>query len=267
MTRRETGAQRRGTKRKKHSNKISLGLLAGLTACMLILAYAVSNGQAASPSSSVVQQSTTTIAAPPAQSISVLIPPTVGPYDEEGIPLLVNPDNMLPEGYEPPLGDIGGGYTLHTMAVEPFKAMQAAAREDGINLFPVSGYRTHEHQTRNYQNSIQRYINQGYSEEESIELTRRYYAIPGASEHEAGLAVDVNSLETSFEQTKEFEWLQQNCVRFGFIMRYAEDTTDITQIYYEPWHYRYVGTNHAQLIAELDVTLEEYVQMLEEQMG
>ena len=73
------------------------------------------------------------------------------------------------------------------------------------------------------------------------------------------------SFDDSFENTPAFAWLQENCVRFGFIMRYAADTFDITHINYEPWHYRYVGANHAEAIEEKDITLEEYIAL--HQMG
>lgn len=238
-----------------------MAVLAGLI--VLVIAGGIFLAESPSSSTAPPPQSSTSMAS----SISVVIPPTVGPYDEEGVPMLINKWNMLPEGYSPPLADAGNGQQLHTSAVEPFKAMQAAAKEDGITLTPISGYRTHQRQTNNYNSSIQRYLNQGYSQEEAEELTQRYYAIPGASEHEAGLAMDINSLETSFDQTKEFQWLQENCFKFGFILRYAEDTTDITGIYYEPWHYRYVGTNHAKLITEMGITLEEYVELLSSQQG
>ena len=91
-------------------------------------------------------------------------------------------------------------------------------------------------------------------------MTAQYIAVPGTSEHSLGLAVDLNSLEESFEQTAQFKWLIEHCAEYGFILRYPKDKEDITGISYEPWHYRYVGEDHAAKIMEQGLCLEEYVQ-------
>ena len=85
-------------------------------------------------------------------------------------------------------------------------------------------------------------------------------ARPGTSEHNLGLAVDFNSVEQSFENTKAFKWLKKNCTDYGFILRYSESKLDITGVIYEPWHYRYVGRDNAKKIAASGLTLEEYIQ-------
>ena len=111
------------------------------------------------------------------------------------------------------------------------------------------------------------------SEEEAIRLTRQYYTEPGHSEHHSGLAFDiitveyqrdVYSLTEQFAETDAYRWLTEHCAEYGFILRYPEGKTDITQINYEPWHYRYVGKEHAQYIMEHNLTFEEYIELLRE---
>lgn len=124
------------------------------------------------------------------------------------------------------------------------------AKKDGINLKGVSGYRS-------------------YSTQQSIYKSRqgsKYVALPGASEHQTGYAIDIlsksySSLTVGFEDTKEFKWLSQNCYKYGFILRYTKDKEDITGIPYEPWHYRYVGDSVvAEEIMTKGLSLEEYVE-------
>lgn len=184
------------------------------------------------------------------------------PYDEEDMPDLFNFENPIPAGYEYDLIEVGSGQQMQRQAGEAFKDMYRAAKEEGIELTPVSGYRTHERQKNNYNASIQRYLDQGLSQDAAVSRTQQYYAIPGTSEHEAGVAMDIGWIEDSFETSAAFEWLQKNAETYGFIMRYASDTYDITRINYEPWHYRYVGANHAEKINELGITLEEYHELM-----
>jgi len=185
-----------------------------------------------------------------------------GPFFEPDMPILVNRDNFIPDGHDPDLVPIGDGHYLGRRAAEAWYAMRAAAEGDGISLWAVSAYRSHERQTYNFNNSVQRHIDAGRSPDEAHALTAAYIAIPGTSEHTLGLAVDINSLEVSFENTPEFRWLQENSAEFGFIMRYAREKTEITRINYEPWHFRYVGSNHAAMMLEKDLALEEYLLLM-----
>lgn len=268
------GRQQPTRRRKKNNAVVSLGILAALIVVLLLVALFVPGMLGGDISSSLpVSSASVSVSvapvssAPPVSAVSVYTPPAVGDYIEEGIPLLVRADRPLPADYEETLvlGSIGS-YQMEESAATAFLAMQAAALADGISLYPVSGYRSNAKQTTNYNNALQNYLAQGYSQDEAERLTQRYYAIPGSSEHEAGLAVDVNSLETTFENTREFAWLQENCATYGFVMRYHKDKTEETGgIAYEPWHYRYVGTNHAKAMQDLDMTLDAYVPMLEEQ--
>ena len=140
-----------------------------------------------------------------------------------------------------------------------YNEMYKAAYEDGIHLVPISGYRSVERQTRNFERKINYYIDQGYSKVEATQEAATIILPPGTSEHNAGLAMDICSLEQNFEDTKEFEWLCENAADYGFILRYPEDKQDITKIIYEPWHWRYVGVEAAKEMKASGECLEEYL--------
>ncbi|MEG0854109.1 MAG: M15 family metallopeptidase [Angelakisella sp.] len=171
----------------------------------------------------------------------------------------MNPTNKIPEGYKPDVVEMGNGYSFDRKGTEAYNAMAKAAKADGISLWVVSAYRSHEKQTTNFNNKIKEFQGMGYTATEAYAATAKLIAVPGTSEHSLGLALDLNSLETSFENTKTFEWLYKNCADYGFILRYPKDKTHITEISYEPWHYRYVGVDHAKIIMEKGICLEEYL--------
>lgn len=138
---------------------------------------------------------------------------------------------------------------------EYLEGMFEAAKNDGINLIVVSGYRSYGYQKLLFDESAR--IN-------GLEHAKKYVAVPGYSEHHTGLAVDVISetytmLDEGFENTKEFTWLQNNMSEYGFILRYPKGKEDITGYNYEPWHLRYVGEDIAEDIEMTGVTLEEYI--------
>lgn len=188
---------------------------------------------------------------------------------------LVNPDNSITTSYINSIerSKIDTNYVvsatketclyLDSRIVKYFEDMCKAAKEDGITLVSVSAYRSYSYQQGLYNNRVTRCQNEdGLSLEAAKKKAATIVAVPGTSEHHLGLAVDINSVETSFEDTKEFRWLQENAEKFGFVMRYPEDKQDITKIIYEPWHYRYVGVEHAKAMNDLDMCLEEYVEYL-----
>lgn len=175
--------------------------------------------------------------------------------------ILLNRYYRLPDGYEPKLAEAvkGSGVKLDHRVAPYYQAMYDAALNDGITLTPVSGYRSYARQKRNFENRIALYESKGYSKAEAAVKTSEVILLPGTSEHNAGLAMDICSLEVSFENTKEFAWLQAHAHEYGFIMRYPKDKTDITKITYEPWHYRYVGTEIAAELKSSGMVLEEYL--------
>lgn len=177
--------------------------------------------------------------------------------------ILVNRDYILPDGYVPELApcitDDPDSLKLDSRVAPYYNEMYLAAKADGIELTPVSGYRSVERQTNNFERKIQKYIDEGYSKTEATQMAATIILPPGTSEHNAGLAMDICSLYESFENTKEFKWLNENAADYGFILRYPEDKQDITKIIYEPWHWRYVGVDAAKEMKASGQCLEEYL--------
>ena len=177
--------------------------------------------------------------------------------------ILVNRDYILPDGYKPELENaVEGGYDdvyLDERVAPYYNEMYKAAYEDGIHLVPISGYRSVTRQKNNFERKINYYMDQGYDKVEATQKAATVILPPGTSEHNAGLAMDICSLEQDFEDTKEFEWLCENAADYGFILRYPEDKQDITRIIYEPWHWRYVGVEAAQEMKASGECLEEYL--------
>ena len=159
---------------------------------------------------------------------------------------------------------LSDGRRVDSRCYEAFEEMMAACRDAGYAPFLCSAYRTQETQQSLYDNKVQRLMNSGMGEEEAKVEAAKAVAIPGTSEHQLGLAVDIvdanmQDLTDEQENTETQKWLMANSWRYGFIHRYPNDKTDITGIIYEPWHYRYVGKAAAQDIFNRDITLEEYV--------
>lgn len=152
--------------------------------------------------------------------------------------------------------------------LEPLQEMIASAKEDGLELFVDSAYRSVEYQREIMDKNIKRHLEKGYSEEAARLMAQDYVSIPGHSEHHTGLAVDIITpsyqvLDTGYAKTEAAIWLKEHAADFGFILRYPKDKTDITGISYEPWHYRYVGKEHSRYIMNNNLCLEEYLQMSE----
>lgn len=186
--------------------------------------------------------------------------------------ILVNPWNSVPYDYEPDLVRLDADFGVEGSRVDRSCYTDLIAMISDCNLncpqvIVLSSYRTHQQQTNNYNNKVQFYVNQGYSQEEAEREAAKVIAIPGTSEHQLGLAVDIIdtrdwSLEENQADLPAQQWLMENCWRYGFILRYPKDKTHITGIIYEPWHYRYVGRAVAAELHESGLTLEEYIQTL-----
>ncbi|MDD6275552.1 MAG: M15 family metallopeptidase [Clostridia bacterium] len=176
---------------------------------------------------------------------------------------IVNGKYALPEGYKPTLAEAvkGSGVQLDYRVAPYYQAMYDAAKKDGITLTPISGYRSYERQKNNFENRIKQYMNEGMDKTEATKKAAEIIMIPGSSEHNAGLAMDICSLSESFENTDEFAWLNEHAADYGFILRYpkAAEKREITGVTYEPWHYRYVGVEAAKDIKSRGITLEEYL--------
>ncbi len=177
--------------------------------------------------------------------------------------LLVNRDYILPDDFEvelaPCITDDPDSLKLDYRVAPHYNEMYLAALEDGIELVPVSGYRSVERQQRNFENKIDKYLGQGYGKIEATQMAAKIILPPGTSEHNAGLAMDICSLEQDFEETEEFRWLSENAADYGFVLRYPEDKQDVTKIIYEPWHWRYVGVETAKAMKSSGQCFEEYL--------
>ena len=177
---------------------------------------------------------------------------------------LVNFENTIPEDWKVDLVQLNNGQSVDRRIYDDLIAMLQAAKSEGLNPLICSSYRTNEKQEQLYQNKVSEYLSQGYSKVEASDKAAFWVARPGTSEHQLGLAVDIVStknqrLDRSQENTVEQQWLIQNSWKYGFVLRYPTNKNSITGVGYEPWHYRYVGKEHAKKINELGVCLEEYV--------
>ena len=185
---------------------------------------------------------TVTSAQNPDVSASVDVTVTSGPQLTyiSGI-LIANKTYALPADYAP---------GVNSEAESAFYEMQADAAELGLNLYISSGYRSYDYQAGLYQ----RYVDRSGKAEAD-----RYSARPGHSEHQTGLAFDLNTISDEFKDTDEGKWVAENCHKYGFIIRYPEDKESITGYMYEPWHIRYLGVDTATSVYESGLCLEEYL--------
>lgn len=180
---------------------------------------------------------------------------------------LVNYKNKIPDDWQVSLISLSETQSIDQRAYQALQDMISDAKVLGLNIIVCSSYRTYEKQKELFVNKVSQYLNNGYSYNEAQELASEWVAKPNTSEHQLGLAVDLVSqanqrLDNSQEKTAEQKWLMKNCYKYGFILRYPLDKSDITKIGYEPWHYRYVGKEHAKKIMEMNVCLEEYIDHL-----
>ncbi len=182
--------------------------------------------------------------------------------------ILVNPWHLLPENYEAELENVEYGHRMDVCAAEHLRDMLADCRGAGYAPLVCSSYRERSKQESLFANDVRRFMYRGYTEEEAIEETARNVAVPGSSEHEAGLAADIvyagrQVLDESQELNETQQWLIEHCWEYGFILRYPRDKQEITGITYEPWHYRYVGMEAAEEIMSRGICLEEYLGVID----
>ena len=174
--------------------------------------------------------------------------------DDSWMLMLVNRWNPLPEGYTVQLVDAPGGVQVDERIYQPLMEMLDAATEAGVGPIVVSGYRTQEKQQSLYDEKINEFLGEGYSKEEAIAQAQQWVSVPGTSEHQTGLAVDINGMIWDV-----YPWLAENSYKYGFTLRYPEDKTEITGAQHERWHFRYVGLEAAAEMYERGLCLEEYL--------
>ncbi len=174
--------------------------------------------------------------------------------------VLVNRWNPVPDDYEPNLVPFRG-LRVDAVCRDSLERMIEACAAAGYDCAPNSIYRSYNFQTTIFQRKVDKLIAQGYTREAAVRETSYSVAIPGTSEHQLGLAVDLKG------SSSMYSWLAEHCWKYGFILRYPTGTTSLTGIYYEPWHFRYVGTELAEELQGLGVCVEEYMNILTEKAG
>ncbi len=178
--------------------------------------------------------------------------------------LLVNPWNKLPENFSVEKTTLKNGHSIDSRAYPYLQKMIDDARAEGLQPLICSSYRTVERQQQLFDAQVKKYLNMGYSIDDAEAEAAKWVAIPGTSEHHTALALDIVAtsyqiLDSSQEKTAEQKWLMANSYKYGFVLRYPKDKTDITGIVYEPWHYRFVGVEAAKEMYENKMCLEEYL--------
>lgn len=186
--------------------------------------------------------------------------------------VLVNHTSKMPDDYTFDTKECGSATavnkTLQTVACDAFLSMQKAAAADGVTVWMQSGYRSVKYQTSLYERKTKYYLDKGYDSATAKEKAAAVVNPPGYSEHNCGLAADLNSpehtgLDEGFEKTAAFRWLCEHAGDYGFILRYPKDAEDKTEIIYEPWHWRYVGVENAAKINASGLCFEEYIETLQ----
>lgn len=181
--------------------------------------------------------------------------------------ILVNPWNSVPQDHQVTLTQLKNGQAVDERCYPSLQKMMDDCRAAGLDPVICSSYRTQEKQESLFQNQVNKLVTRGYSMEEARKEAGKAVAVPGTSEHQLGLAVDIvdlanQNLNESQEKTAVQKWLMENSWRYGFILRYPNDKSEVTGIIYEPWHYRYVGEKAAKEIYEQGICLEEYLEQL-----
>lgn len=182
---------------------------------------------------------------------------------------LVNAKNSLDKDNLPEINTVsvnGSDYMVDERIIDDLEEMLSDAQSAGRNPVVCSAYRSWDTQAMLFENKISRVTQStGLTGEAAETEAATVVARPGTSEHQLGLAVDITAsdymnLDEGQMETEDQQWLMENCWKYGFILRYPVDKTDITGIIFEPWHYRYVGKQAAKEITEQGITLEEYLE-------
>ncbi|MBR5312172.1 MAG: M15 family metallopeptidase [Clostridia bacterium] len=178
--------------------------------------------------------------------------------------MLVNQWNPIDRNYEIDLIELNNGHSIDRRAYPDLQDMMDDARAEGLKPILCSSYRSNQKQRDLFANQVNKYLAAGLTEEEAELEAAKWVAIPGTSEHHTGLAVDIVALDYQLldegqQNTPEQQWLRENSYKYGYILRYPPDKSDLTGINFETWHYRYVGKEAAQEIHEKGICLEEYL--------
>lgn len=176
--------------------------------------------------------------------------------------MLVNQDYRVPKNYKVKLTELSNGQSVDSRIYPFLQQMFNDMRAQGVYPIVASGYRTPKKQQSLMDEKIESFMVQGYSRSDATTEALKWVSEVGYSEHQTGLAVDINANGVNSTGEQVYDWLADNAWQYGFILRYPEDKTEITHIDYEPWHYRYVGIEAAKVIFEKNLCLEEYIDTL-----
>lgn len=176
---------------------------------------------------------------------------------------LVNRWNPLPEGWTVDEVELSNGWTVDSRCYDALQQMMDACRAEGLHPVVCSAYRTQAVQQNIFDQMKQSLLDQGYSDADAETEAGRQVAVPGTSEHQLGLAVDINADGINSAGYEVYDWLDKHAHEYGFIRRFPESKTDITGVANEPWHYRYVGKKVAAEIHDRGICLEEYLNQTE----
>ena len=184
---------------------------------------------------------------------------TVAEYNDWRL-ILVNRTHKIPDGFNEELTLLDCGKYVDSRIYPDLQRMFDSMRDEGIYPFVNEGYRTREEQEQMLEDKVNAYIYDGVSEKLARKLAEESVAAAGTSEHELGIAVDIIADKTKSDNEDVYRWLAENAYKYGFILRYPQDKTELTGFEYEPWHYRYVGIDAAAEIFERGICLEEYLE-------
>ncbi len=199
-------------------------------------------------------------------TIRLCIPDVPVPMGEWAM-ILVNPTNLLPEGFVVELADFEGGQ-VDSRILEVATAMFADAKKAGVDLMLVDAFRSEATQSAQFEAKVQQYIDKGYSRADAQIKAATITARPNTSEHQTGLVLDIvtptyTKRNSGFADTEAFKWLDENAHNYGFTLRYKEDKQDITKVIFESWLWRYVGVEAADAMKVSGECLEEYLGILD----
>ena len=173
--------------------------------------------------------------------------------------ILINGDNLVPSDYQVELTQLSNGKSVATRIYPNLQKMFDDARSAGIYPIVREGYRTSAEQEALMIEKVAAFEAEGNSKEQAQELAKGWVAVPGTSEHQLGIAIDINGDGANSASEVVYDWLANNAHKYGFILRYPSDKVEITKTQFEPWHYRYVGEKAAGEIYSRGICLEEYL--------
>ena len=178
--------------------------------------------------------------------------------------ILVNRQNKMPENYDINLTHLKNGHAIDSRCYSELQEMFDDCRQEGLSPVICSSFRSWDKQNKLFYQEVNKYLGMGYGLKYSKSEAEKSVAIPGTSEHQLGLALDIadinyHLLDEKQEDTPVQQWLLKNSWKYGFILRYPNEKSKITGIIYEPWHYRYVGKEAAKEIYRQKICLEEYL--------